>query len=661
MAQATSAMSADSEGGQLFSDKADVVRNERGGPSARHGGRRFVLLRRRHSRHWWRCALKNCPSKLITDEYGDEHLVFKTAEHNEEEHAKATRGRRRSEAVYRNQPVQQIGDYRYVEEPSDGNDRCWRCEFVSCPGRCRTDRDLRVTAGPTQHLQEVHTKRDQPFAACNSADAFTAAQLDSTNIDRADIERDTQGTSRSVHAHQIQEQEQKYCQKKQKLHHEEAPRQGGRQPHDHRSRSPVEWQSSTEAIIADVASGQLVSEQEPSSSPSTQAATHDVSEAPRCIGKQKTQRSGISDLTGQGMRADVGGSKQETNGKMPAHQKQGQVQTERDKKRKQHEAAQPEKLAEQQWDHHFSSPVGKQSAVCLSNADPHVSPNRLVKQAPPSTSLRVSVVTHGTGGIRSFNDAKKKQQSGPAHAEFLGKFAGGGLRLDSHHKEPLPHASPPKWCEADVNKENDTESYDCEEGNAFESHDDCSTVSMESDDNNADKGSTSGPEATANNAGEDVEVRTCEKAEDESKTGGTYFGTRPHASADSLLKADQKAAQVSANCESKYGDSGEKNKSGTIATLEAETPKNGGDKRPRKSSHRLFSNPREPAASSSHGWQLSHRGSATCDSRERELRAAILIRMRHLLEAETQLAHQERRNEAMRAMLIEEQLIGTLP
>ncbi|KAK8770374.1 hypothetical protein V5799_013162 [Amblyomma americanum] len=346
---------------------------------------------------------------------------------------------------------------------------------------------------------------------------------------------------------------------------------------------------------------------------------------------------------------------------MPAHQKQGQVQTERDKRRKQHEAAQTEKLAEQQWDHHFSSPVGKQSAVCLSNADPHVSPNRLVKQAPPSTSLRVSVVTHGTGGIRSFNDAEKKQQSGPAHAEFLGKFAGGGLRPDSHHKEPLPHASPPKWCEADVNKENDTESYDCEEGNAFESHDDCSTVSMESDDNNADKGSTSGPEATANSAGEDVEVRTCEKAEDESKTGGTYFGTRPHASADSLLKADQKAAQVSANCESKYGDSGEKNKSGTIAILEAETPKNGGDKRPRKSSHRLCSNPREPAASSSHGWQLSHRGSATCDSRERELRAAILIRMRHLLEAETQLAHQERRNEAMRAMLIEEQLIGTLP
>ncbi|KAH7947783.1 hypothetical protein HPB52_015839 [Rhipicephalus sanguineus] len=49
------------------------------------------------------------------------------------------------------QPTTKIGDFTYILEDHIGDQYCWRCKYVQCKGKCRTNRDGRLVLGPSQH------------------------------------------------------------------------------------------------------------------------------------------------------------------------------------------------------------------------------------------------------------------------------------------------------------------------------------------------------------------------------------------------------------------------------------------------------------------------------------------------------------------------------
>ncbi|KAH7947305.1 uncharacterized protein LOC119396556 [Rhipicephalus sanguineus] len=131
-----------------------IVPSKRGGSKAKHGGFTFNMETSKGSRRHWHCEVRGCKSRLTTDEYGSDHVVFKLTAHNEDVHQRADneKKRRRSEATYRQQPTKKIGDFSYIFEEQIGEQCCWRCKYVQCKGKCRTNRDGRLVLGPTQHI-----------------------------------------------------------------------------------------------------------------------------------------------------------------------------------------------------------------------------------------------------------------------------------------------------------------------------------------------------------------------------------------------------------------------------------------------------------------------------------------------------------------------------
>ncbi|KAL1419723.1 hypothetical protein MTO96_024991 [Rhipicephalus appendiculatus] len=118
------------------------------------------------------CEAASLGSRL--DEYGEDHVVFKLTAHNEDVHQRAAdeKKRRRSEAAFRQQPTRNIGDFSYILEDHIGDQYCWRCKYVQCKGKCRTDIDGRLVFGPTKHTciqladeSEVSSRRGQPLSS----------------------------------------------------------------------------------------------------------------------------------------------------------------------------------------------------------------------------------------------------------------------------------------------------------------------------------------------------------------------------------------------------------------------------------------------------------------------------------------------------------------
>ncbi|XP_049272563.1 uncharacterized protein LOC119397592 [Rhipicephalus sanguineus] len=87
-----------------------LVPSRRGGFKAKYGGFMFNMETSRGSRRHWHCEVRGCKSRLTTDDYGGDHVVFKLTAHNEDVHERAAgeKKRRRSEAAFRQQPTRKI-------------------------------------------------------------------------------------------------------------------------------------------------------------------------------------------------------------------------------------------------------------------------------------------------------------------------------------------------------------------------------------------------------------------------------------------------------------------------------------------------------------------------------------------------------------------------
>ncbi|KAK8756936.1 hypothetical protein V5799_000367 [Amblyomma americanum] len=306
-------------------------------------------------------------------------------------------------------------------------------------------------------------------------------------------------------------------------------------------------------------------------------------------------------ITGKGVREDSKGGTQETNSEVPARREQNREQEKRKRKLLQEEG-QREDLRVEKRHHRSGSPVGELSVTDLTNSHPHVLPDRHIKQEPPSPSPQAFAVSHET------SDA---------------------------------------FCHSD----------------GLESDDDRSTVSFEGDD--ADEKSTLGPEAADNNVSRAVQRRAQGKTEEGGrKSAGDDCKRQSRVSADCEhnnrpLNAKRKPSQATANIRAKPASGSEGNRPETSASHEGETTNEADDKRSHESASRSLADSPEPdTRHRGHRAEQPRESRATSDSRERDLRAAVLIRMRRLLEAETELVNQERCNEALRGMLLERQMRG---
>lgn len=157
----------------------ELVMSRRGKPKAKYAGRTFTLDTRNDQRYRWRCDVRQCRSRLTTDLYENHHMVYRFREHDEDQHRRVASERKRRDATYRQQPTKKIGDFRYVLENRIGGLHFWRCEYVSCPGRCRTH-DGHLVAGPSQHTHQPHAAMDEPDTVheCEDSSSCTEFQPD---------------------------------------------------------------------------------------------------------------------------------------------------------------------------------------------------------------------------------------------------------------------------------------------------------------------------------------------------------------------------------------------------------------------------------------------------------------------------------------------------
>ncbi|XP_029828847.2 uncharacterized protein LOC8039314 isoform X4 [Ixodes scapularis] len=162
-------------------DAVRLVPSRRGKEKAVYGGRTFTLEQHNGDRYRWRCDVRTCKARLTTDVYDGRHMVYRFRQHDEEPHKSVTRERatRKGLASYKQQPSVEIGEYRYILENVVEGVQFWRCEFVRCPGRCRT-KDGVIVAGPSLHVHDAHlTAGDGAAADCAQVKSIEeAARLD---------------------------------------------------------------------------------------------------------------------------------------------------------------------------------------------------------------------------------------------------------------------------------------------------------------------------------------------------------------------------------------------------------------------------------------------------------------------------------------------------
>ncbi|CAN8004602.1 unnamed protein product [Ixodes hexagonus] len=163
-------------------DAVRLVPSRRGKEKAVYGGRTFTLEQHSGDRYRWRCDVRTCKARLTTDVYDGRHMVYRFRPHDEEPHRSVTRDKatRRGLASFKQQPSVEIGEYKYILENTVQGHQFWRCEFVRCPGRCRT-KDGVVVAGPSPHFHEVHFGNGDAgtMDSSQAKSAEEAARLDS--------------------------------------------------------------------------------------------------------------------------------------------------------------------------------------------------------------------------------------------------------------------------------------------------------------------------------------------------------------------------------------------------------------------------------------------------------------------------------------------------
>lgn len=154
--------SKDAAKARVVGDDVQVVQGDRIRPHAIYRGQRFRLMIVDANRYRWRCSVSTCPSKLITDKFGERHVLYSFKDHDEKEH-RAVEERKRSNKAFRSEVGEKIGEFMYVLERSMTNIKCWRCKYVSCSGRCRTNLDgTTILHGPTPHTcQSLTPQREQ--------------------------------------------------------------------------------------------------------------------------------------------------------------------------------------------------------------------------------------------------------------------------------------------------------------------------------------------------------------------------------------------------------------------------------------------------------------------------------------------------------------------
>lgn len=191
---------------QLPNDIVELVPSARGRNKAKYAGRTYTLHSTNGTRYRWVCGLRTCKSRLTTDLFGDQHLVYHYQPHSEELHRLAERTKRRSRAIDNQQSLKRIKDCDYVLEKQEGSTQFWRCALVKCPGRCRTSRDGMLVAGPTNHATEVHRK-----GSTNPQDVgpSTSVELEHLEDGLPDVRQGTEGTSRAALLLQSQEMQEK--------------------------------------------------------------------------------------------------------------------------------------------------------------------------------------------------------------------------------------------------------------------------------------------------------------------------------------------------------------------------------------------------------------------------------------------------------------------
>ncbi|XP_049273093.1 uncharacterized protein LOC119396553 isoform X2 [Rhipicephalus sanguineus] len=147
-----------------FGEHVEVAQGDRIRPRATYRGRRFRLMSVDASRYRWRCSVSTCPSKLMTDKFGERHVLYSFKDHDEKEH-RAVEERRRSNKAFRSEAVEKIGEFMYVLERTMIDLKCWRCQYVSCSGRCRTSLDGKTLLhGPTPHTCQALTPQKEQHA-----------------------------------------------------------------------------------------------------------------------------------------------------------------------------------------------------------------------------------------------------------------------------------------------------------------------------------------------------------------------------------------------------------------------------------------------------------------------------------------------------------------
>ncbi|XP_075552869.1 uncharacterized protein LOC142585766 isoform X2 [Dermacentor variabilis] len=192
----------------------ELVMSRRGKPKAKYSGRTFTLDTRNGQRYRWRCDVRQCRSRLTTDLYENRHMVYRFREHDEDQHRRVASERKRRDATYRQQvsrPAKKTGDFRYVLENRIGGLRFWRCEHVSCPGRCRTH-DGHLVAGPSQHTHRPHAAADEPDTAHDGEDSSSCKEFQLDDCEQAPpgvseaITTDTDPKHREVSLQQHQQE-----------------------------------------------------------------------------------------------------------------------------------------------------------------------------------------------------------------------------------------------------------------------------------------------------------------------------------------------------------------------------------------------------------------------------------------------------------------------
>ncbi|XP_037577666.1 uncharacterized protein LOC119460688 [Dermacentor silvarum] len=194
-----------SDEGSFLAGTVELVPSLRGKDKAKYLDRTFTLESCSGHRYRWRCDQRQCKSRLITDFYGGEHMVYKFRDHDEDTHRLVeSKRKRRLEITYKQKPVK-IGDFQYVSEKRIGGLIFWRCVYVSCPGRCRTH-DGHLVSGPSEHLCPAPAKKVQPYIddQCNNISGGVAHTSDDCTV--LDCRDDTEGSSRDVVSHEQQEE-----------------------------------------------------------------------------------------------------------------------------------------------------------------------------------------------------------------------------------------------------------------------------------------------------------------------------------------------------------------------------------------------------------------------------------------------------------------------